>query len=520
MFGLALAIGIYTYLILILGLWGKITFWPVFGVTLVFWSGLLGIVFEKKKIRVCFKKRKLSDSNLVLILVLILVAQVFLNLTGALGPELSFDALWYHLTLPKLYLCQQAVTYFPGGLLYYSVVPRLTEMLFTAALLFKNEILAKLVHWLFGLLSAVALFKLLKRFLDNKFSLLGTTTFYTFLVVGWLSTTTYVDLTRTFFEILALTFFLRWLEEKGNWLVKSGLMMGLSLSTKLLSLQSLLIFSVLIVVFSRERLKNLGQFLSVSLGVVLPWYWLAYQSTGNPLYPLFSGWFAKEQIGNWENLWRPLVFLTSPWEMTFKLDNLMTPIFLILLPQAIAKIWSQGKLIKAAALLAFLGYCCWLLTPPFTARYLLPFTPAMILVFVKILTQLKPSFQKVAIGAVILSCLLNVASRAAVTRKFLPVVLGWETKARFLSRNLNLDDGDFYDVDGFFKENIKKDDLVLIYNIHNLFYVDFPFVHESWFKPGDKITHILVKKTVLPAKYGDGELIYESSDLELKLYRL
>ena len=80
----------------------------------------------------------------------------------------------------------------------------LTEMYYSAALLFSNEILAKLIHFTFGLLGLAALFGLLRRYLSLRFTFLGLLTFYTMLIVGWQSTTAYVDLARTFFEILTL----------------------------------------------------------------------------------------------------------------------------------------------------------------------------------------------------------------------------------------------------------------------------------------------------------------------------
>ena len=515
MFEFALAIGIYSYLILGLGLLGKLYFLPLSLVSACFWSLFLMMMRKGEWLEWGSLKKFFTD-KLVLSLLAILFIQGIFNLIGALSPELSFDALWYHLTLAKLYVAKHQIFHIPGGLLYYSSMPRLTEMLYTAALIFKDEILAKLIHWLFGILSAIALFKLLRRYLNTRFSFLGTVIFYTLLVVGWQSTTAYVDLTRTFFELLALTYFLHWLKEKGSWLWKSGLMMGLSLSTKHLGLETLLVFIALIILFSSKKfksLKSLIQFSGASLGVVFPWYLLAFLNTGNPLYPLFTDWFKAHQIGDWA------VFLINPWQMTFRLDNLLTPVFLILLPLVLIKIWQEKRAIKITALYFLFGYVFWFLSPPSSARYLLPFIPALIFVCMKILASSKKAIQKIAIGAIVLACVLNLGSRMIATQKFLPVVLGKETKKEFLSQRLNFDYGDFYDVDGYFKENIKEDDLVLIYNIHNLYYVDFPFVHESWVRPGTYFTHILIKEMDLPEKFGELELLYENKRTKVKLYR-
>ena len=523
MLELALAIGVYSYLILFLGLLGKLYFLPVVLVSIGFWSVVLWLLTKKLGRREWGRVRNIFANRLSLLILVILIFQALINLIGALAPELSFDALWYHLTLPKLYVKNQRIFHIPGGLLYYSSMPRLVEMLYTGALILKNEILAKLIHWSFGLLSSIALFNLLKRYFKEKFSLLGTVIFYTLLVVGWQSTTAYVDLARTFFEILALFFFLRWFEEKGSWLFKTGLMMGLSLSTKYLSLESLFVFLVLIFLFGRDNLvKNLSQFLIPSLGLAFPWYILSFFNTGNPFYPLFSGWFEIHQLGDLKTFLithNPVLFLTSFWQTTFQLDNLLTPVFLIFLPLILVKIWQEDKITKIVALYFLFGYLFWFLTPPSSARYLLPFIPALIFVSIKIVSSSGSSIKKIALGIIILTSLFNLGARMMATKKFFPVVFGKETKNEFLSRNLNFGFGDFYDVDGFFAQNIKENDLVLIYNIHNLYYVDFPFVHGSWAETGIYFTHILIKDIDLPEKFGDLELLYQNETTGVKLYQ-
>jgi hypothetical protein len=50
--------------------------------------------------------------------------------------------------------------------------------------------------------------------------------------------------------------------------------------------------------------------------------------------------------------------------------------------------------------------------------------------------------------------------------------------------------------------------------------VDFPFVHESWAKPGTYFTHILVGEGELPDKFNDLELLYQNKTTKVKLYRL
>jgi len=84
-----------------------------------------------------------------------------------------------------------------------------------------------------------------------------------------------------------------------------------------------------------------------------------------------------------------------------------------------------------------------------------------------------------------------------------------------LCEHLKFDFGDFYDCDGWFKANIKPTDKMLIYDIHNLYYVDFPFDHESWKDPATYYTHILVGEG---GPEFDLPLIYQNPLTRVRLY--
>ena len=134
----------------------------------------------------------------------LLIIQVAVNLVGALGPELGFDALWYHLTLPKLWLLKHQ-WYFPGGLLYYSVMPRLAETFFIPLVHFTGTVGPKLVQYLAGLGTGVIIWKILTNLKQPKIlKAAAVSLFYCIWLVSWQSGSAYVDLIRTFFETVAL----------------------------------------------------------------------------------------------------------------------------------------------------------------------------------------------------------------------------------------------------------------------------------------------------------------------------
>jgi len=523
---LAILIGVYTYLILALGLLGWLFKWSVFLVTLPFlvygFSLLKKFNYQKvfEKVRQEAKKDRLIGLGLLL-----LGIQVVVNLAGAVSPELSFDALFYHLPPAKLYVTYHRIFHIPGGLLFVSALPRLTEMLYTVALFFGNEIWTKLIHFAFGILASVALFKLLRRYFSERLSVLGVLTFYTMLVVGWQSTTAYVDLARTFFEVLALFFFLSWVEEKKNhFLYESAIMTGLAMATKILAFGTLFTFLFLIFLLKRKNfLKNAFIFGLLAILTVSPWIVLSYVNTGNPLFPLFGNHQAPGIIKGGASILTLLreSILKMPlslWKATLYPDDILSPVFLLFLPLVLIVIWKQKLAIKLTALYVLLGT---FFAPVESNRYLLPYLPGATLITLSVFNYpwKKKFLEKFLIFLIFLGAILNLGSRGLATRKFIPYLTGQQTKKEFLTEHLNFDFGDFYDVDGWFAKNITDEHLILIYDVHNLYYVNFPYVHESWAKPGTFFTHILVGDGKdLPEEFGKKPLIYENFKTKVKVY--
>ena len=243
MFELAFVIGIYAYLIFILGILGLLFKTNVIIVSLLY---LLVVFAYFVKIKRNLKLPKIRFDKTSWFLILLIIGQSLVNFVGVLGPEISFDSLWYHLTLPKLYLINHAIFHIPGNLLYYSDMSKLMEMLYVGGLSFDGETITKFTHFLFVLLVLVLIYKISRKFLSQKFSLLAVVIFYSSLVVGWESITAYVDLGRTFFELLAFWGFLTWYEKKSlKWIVISGLMLGLAIATKIVAVSSIVIFFAL-----------------------------------------------------------------------------------------------------------------------------------------------------------------------------------------------------------------------------------------------------------------------------------
>lgn len=529
MFSVAILTGVYSYIIFLLGLVGYLYKENVILVTALYFFSIFlfykTTIFRNLGIILPFIS-KIKKSKLAYCLTLLIIVQILVNLIGVLGPELAFDALWYHLTLPKIYLLNHSIDYISGGLLYYSTTPKLTEMLYVAGLSFGNEVFAKFIHFSFGIILLFALYKLSAKFFSTKLALLVCVIFYSNLVVGWLSVSAYVDLARTFFEIMTLWGFMNW-REKGQekWIIISAIMLGLAISTKLLAIGSLFIFTILITYFYigsfkfkwKSLIVNILVYWCFSLLISLPWFAFSYVNTGNPVYPFFTHIYP---INLGSDLINPIKFTSDIWNVFIKNADPISPIYIIFLAVVLFLYKKLPHKIKVVYLYSFLAILVWYITPRTGGgRFILPYLPAFSILVVYVLTIMKNiSFRKIFITFIIFISLFSILYRFEANLKYIPVIFGHQSKSDFLTKNLNFSFGDFYDTDRYFEKSIKAGDKVLLYGFHNLYYFNFSFIDSSWVKKGDIFNYVAVQGNNLPERFKMWNLIYRNEKTSVKLY--
>jgi hypothetical protein len=284
-----------------------------------------------------------------LLIGLYLVATLSLSLLLALAPPISFDALLYHLVGPKLYIQEHRIWAVDNFPLYF---PSLMEMLFTWGMLLKGDIVAKLIHYLYGLLAGAAIFLLAKRYLSSKDGWWSLALLWSmpmvWVVMGW----AYADLGLVLYELLAFFALLNWLGSKeGKWLLLSGALSGFAMGVKYIGFVAPLSLALIILcegVRRRQRasslLRSLFLFGLLALLVASPWYLRNLHLVGNPFYPfLFGGkgwdhflsrWYEQPGTGlglSWRIIALPLTVTLGTQDETFY-DGRTGPLILALLP--------------------------------------------------------------------------------------------------------------------------------------------------------------------------------------------
>lgn len=339
------------------------------------------------------------------------------------NPTISWDAAVYHLTLPDLYLREGGFRVIP--FLVYGVWPQAVELLFGAALALQDHASAKALHFGFGILVAVTLFRdaVLRNTPQSKDEqtscssaglIAGTVAAALFLlndVVLFEMRAAYVDLALAFFALAAFLFLDRWLEnEETNrfLLLSAGLACGLLAGSKINGavtagcVAALLLPRLLSQLASRapaDRKAALRTTLCFALPIAImwtPWLLRSWAVTGNPVYPLlwevFGGpdWNARlgEQLFAWQRSIgmgrEPLDYLLLPWRIFTAgdsgyehFDGRLSPLWLPFLPLALWRATSSARCRRALGVSA-LVFATWAAGSQ-QMRFLIPALPLLAL---------------------------------------------------------------------------------------------------------------------------------------------
>lgn len=225
-------------------------------------------------------------------------------------PPVSRDALTHHLAVPKLWLEKGLFTELPA--IPFSYYPMNLDLLYMVPLYLGNDIVPKYIHFAFALLTALLIYRHVKRRLDRTYGLLGALFFLSIPIIVKLSTTIYVDLGLIFFSAGALFALIDWAENGFRFrsLLMAALACGLAMGSKYNGLIVFFLLSCLVpILYVRSKInarligkKNARQFRALGFSLVFaigsllvfsPWMIRNVYLTGNPVYPLYRNAFSS-----------------------------------------------------------------------------------------------------------------------------------------------------------------------------------------------------------------------------------
>lgn len=251
-----------------------------------------------------------------LLLLLAAASLAWVLLVHTLLPPTDWDAISYHLALPRLYV--EA-----GGLTYVNFMlaanwPLNMEMLFAVALLFGSDIATHLTMLGFTGLVAVGLLIAARRHLgDDRAGAVAVLLFLTVPMVKRLGGLALVDVAMGLYVLAAALCFARWQSgRRWQWLLLCGAFCGLAAGSKLMGGGFAILYGLLFLwaegrrwlaarhvgrgrAVAGEALRGALVFGLAGLALVGPWYLRSYLNTGNPVWP-----FAYHLFGgrDWDDL--------------------------------------------------------------------------------------------------------------------------------------------------------------------------------------------------------------------------
>jgi Dolichyl-phosphate-mannose-protein mannosyltransferase len=308
------------------------------------------------------------------ILLLFLVAEI----PFVVAPEISTDAIAYHLLIPKMYLARGEIYFLP--LFVEAYYPSLAELNYLPLLQFANEFVCKAFHFWGGICVLILLAQIIKRVRPDSGRWLAPALFLsmpmTALHIAW----AWNDFFYTFFVLLSLLFFLRYEQgdkSSGRDLFIAGILAGLSSWMKYTFVLFFFASVVLLIVGNRRWKWKLRHYplLFVGIGLIASFWMLQnWIFTDNPFYPFLNKIFhspfwtenADRNLHNslrrWEiSNWSWKTYFTFPIHMMLKprLVDIQTGILpLVLIPLFFMRAKSAGlRLLKvyiAGSILAWL----------------------------------------------------------------------------------------------------------------------------------------------------------------------
>lgn len=287
------------------------------------------------------------------------LAELFFACLLSLAPPAeAFDGLFYHLTVPSLWLRDGGIQLFNMPHYWY---PSLLEGMFLWPLSFGLDSTPQLIHLTFGILSVLLVWDWTRLLFGRRAAWWSIVIFLSMPSLPWLASWAYTDLGLIFYSLAALLALSKWKESSNErWLLVGGAMAGFAVGIKYTSFILPLVMLGLMVWWLRRDIRRLAvsilKFGSMGLLVGFPWYLRNWVWTGNPVYPFVFGgpywdafrsaWYGGAGTGIG---WNFLEIFSLPFVTTLGyrdvnyFDGRIGPFYLILFPAIFWVVWRTWK---------------------------------------------------------------------------------------------------------------------------------------------------------------------------------
>lgn len=350
----SLGLGTLSILILIIGSLWKIN--ATISFAIFFASSVLLFKFIGKWLKDFYQSLKdgCCHSKFSKILVTLLAIILIAQLGFSLAPAIKYDALNYHLTLPKAYLLQEKITDIPW--LVMSGMPQISEMIYIVLLSLGGESAALVFNWAIGILLIFGIKEFLTDKLNEESSWIAIVSLYAGYTFASSLSWGYVDLMAAFFGLGVAILFINSLQDFDDKAflftgIFSGFAFGCKYPAGVIFLSVLFSLVVILIKTKRKNFFRKIGFFSLGAGfLALPWLLKNFLFTGNPIYPFFfeSGSMTQIRLDVYQGL--------APYGNLLDLFLLPVRATLIGVESAHGYSVSTGPLLLAFGFLAFIDW--------------------------------------------------------------------------------------------------------------------------------------------------------------------
>jgi len=219
------------------------------------------------------------------------------NLFYSLFPPTFYDSMMYHLAVPNYYMLNDGITAWNTN--FSSNFPLNVEMLFLFSLLGKTVLIPKLISLFSGILILLLMLSRKKNKNSDFAYILPLLLFYTIPQVGFLCSSSKIDITGMLFVFSAIKVFLYYIKEKkSRYLILSGIFWGLSIGSKyIFGFYMVGFFIAILFVQNMNIKKKITSIMVISIMVIvlmIPWFIKNTIITGNPMYPYLNNIFQSK----------------------------------------------------------------------------------------------------------------------------------------------------------------------------------------------------------------------------------
>ncbi|MBA7510164.1 hypothetical protein ES705_02139 [subsurface metagenome] len=570
-FSVGLGFGILAYATFFLGILGLLY-------TSLFY-GLVIVIFVFAISEMIKSRRQIKKTNpaappgtrfsfVYLPILILLGIFVTVNFIMSFTPELFYDSLVCHLGVPNYYVIKHKILEMPYRV--SSHYPSNMQMLYTMALLLKEEGLPKLLHFSSGILCLGAIFSFSKRYLNHHVGIIACAIFYSIPILAMNSWVAGNDITLSYFFILSIYALINYFSLETSsvnngrgfkWFILSAIFSGIAMGSKYTSVFTF--FGIVVLIFCYEYFKMKKKipkvtkqiliFSVIVVAIMSPWLIKNMIHTGNPVYPVLYKWFGGENlIVRSDSITMPKglqslklkEFFLSPWTLTMKGQDSMTfigPMFLLFAP-FVFLIKKKRNIINYLILSFVFSYILWGMGT-FKYRYLLPAFSALSIVIAyglvtlcekipKYLGKLIPIVFAIFLGTNLCSILMIMH----FSYNPFNVLTGLETRDHYLSLTRPGYPYPSYKAYKYINENLPLDAKIMIIGEAKIHYIKRDFISNNvhnltpvveWTKMSkngdelykkireEKITHILINTFEATRTISYGYLNWNEEEIKI-----